>query len=203
MQKQNFPVNQLNGYIAKVEEAEAVGPKLKGMSSGKIFVLKDGRYCFNQNDQMYQIKKMTVTDTSGNKVSPDKVPFDTENRIAGIIKRGDKTLLVHRIKNGREYYVFPGGHNKRGETHEQTLSREVNEETGLSIKPTGLFLKLSQEGFATEYFYTAEETEQKEIKLVNPDVKKGEISKPVWVNNKTAKTMRNILPEKVAKKLFQ
>jgi len=203
MQNQNFPVNQFNGYIAKVEEAEAVGPKLKGMSSDKIFVLKDGHYYFNQNDQMYQIKKMIVKDIFGNKVSPDTVPFDTENRITGIIKRGDKTLLIHRVKNNKEYYVFPGGHNKRSETHEQTLLREMHEETGLSVKPTGLFLELSQEGFATEYFYTAEETEQKEIKLVNPDVKKGEISKPVWVDNKTAKTMRNILPETVAKKLFQ
>jgi len=202
MQNQNFPINQLNGYTAKVEEAEAVGPKLKGMSSDKIFILKDGRYCFNQDDQMYQIKKMTAKDILGNEVSLDAIPFDTESRITGIIKRGNKTLLIHRVKNNKEYYVFPGGHNKRGETHEQTLLREINEETGLSVRPTGLFLKLSQEGFATEYFYTAEETEQKETKSVNPDVKKDEINEPMWVDNKTAKTMQNILPDIIAKKLF-
>ncbi len=30
-------------------------------------------------------------------------------RVAAVIIKDDKILLIRRIKNGQEYYVFPGG----------------------------------------------------------------------------------------------
>lgn len=52
-------------------------------------------------------------------------------RVSAIIISGDKILLIHRKKEGKEYWVFPGGGVEEGETNEQAVIREVKEETGL------------------------------------------------------------------------
>ena len=51
-----------------------------------------------------------------------------------ILDRG-RILLIHRRKNGREYYVIPGGGIEPGETEIQAAVREAKEETGLAIVP--------------------------------------------------------------------
>lgn len=49
----------------------------------------------------------------------------------GIIIRDGKVAMVHSTKYN--YYKFPGGGIEAGETMEQTLIREVREETGLQV----------------------------------------------------------------------
>lgn len=52
-----------------------------------------------------------------------------------MIISGDKQiLLVHRIKNGSEYFVLPGGSVETEEDHISALIREVKEETNLDVK---------------------------------------------------------------------
>ncbi|MFP4424052.1 MAG: NUDIX domain-containing protein [Candidatus Woesearchaeota archaeon] len=51
-----------------------------------------------------------------------------------LIIDGKQILLIHRFKDGREYYVLPGGHMEEGETSEETAIREVKEETSLDIE---------------------------------------------------------------------
>lgn len=53
--------------------------------------------------------------------------------VRGIIFCNGKVALVHSLKY--DYYKFPGGGIDEGETHEQTLYREVLEETGLQVHP--------------------------------------------------------------------
>lgn len=52
----------------------------------------------------------------------------------GIILKEDKVLLMFRRKNGKEYYVFPGGHMRKGEKPVETAIREIKEETTISVK---------------------------------------------------------------------
>lgn len=54
--------------------------------------------------------------------------------VRGIIFCDGKLAMVHSLKY--DYYKFPGGGIENGETHEQTLCREVMEETGLEIHPS-------------------------------------------------------------------
>jgi len=43
-------------------------------------------------------------------------------------------LVMHRNKQGKKYYVFPGGGIEKGETPEQAVIREIGEETSLKVK---------------------------------------------------------------------
>ena len=44
-----------------------------------------------------------------------------------------KILMVERHKDGEHYFVLPGGHVDEGEAPERTATREVMEETGLTV----------------------------------------------------------------------
>jgi len=57
--------------------------------------------------------------------------FGTLRASIGIIQRGDKILIIHR--NDGRGLSLPGGISKWRETEEETLTREILEETGLSV----------------------------------------------------------------------
>jgi len=57
----------------------------------------------------------------------------TNKRVCAVIVRDKKILLIHRIKEGREYWVVPGGGVESGEDMEKALRREILEETGLRL----------------------------------------------------------------------
>lgn len=50
---------------------------------------------------------------------------------SALIFKGDKVLLVEHKKLGA--WLYPGGHIEQDETPEETLYREVKEETGLDV----------------------------------------------------------------------
>lgn len=59
--------------------------------------------------------------------------------VGALILDGDSILLVQRGKEPlRGYWTIPGGAVETGETLYTALCREVMEETGLVVRPTGL-----------------------------------------------------------------
>jgi len=54
-------------------------------------------------------------------------------RVALIIVRENKVLLIKQRKKSREYWLVPGGGVDFGETIEQSAKREFIEETGLDV----------------------------------------------------------------------
>ncbi len=60
-------------------------------------------------------------------------------RVAGIIIKDGRLLLIKRISGGDTYYVLPGGHPEDNETPEEALEREISEETTLDIRVGKLF----------------------------------------------------------------
>lgn len=53
----------------------------------------------------------------------------------GLVIKDGKILLMYREKNGKQYFSVPGGKLEEGETPEQTVVRELLEETCLNVKP--------------------------------------------------------------------
>ena len=63
---------------------------------------------------------------------PDNIA--TRSCAYGVATNNGKVLLtVDRGKDGREVWWLPGGGIDEGETHEDALRREINEETGLRV----------------------------------------------------------------------
>ncbi len=52
-------------------------------------------------------------------------------RATAIIIKDGLILLIHRFRNGNEFYVLPGGGVEKGETIEEAVIREIKEETNL------------------------------------------------------------------------
>lgn len=80
-----------------------------------------------------------------------------KKRVRAIIIDKDSLVLIHRIKAGREYWVFPGGGIEKSDTSLQTgLKRECREELGVEVEVDGLFMERPSDSPETdqiEYFY--------------------------------------------------
>ncbi len=59
-----------------------------------------------------------------------KSPF----RVSAVIIKDGKMLLIHRKKNGNDYFINIGGTPEKGESHVQTLVREVKEEARIDVR---------------------------------------------------------------------
>ncbi len=63
-----------------------------------------------------------------------------ETRVRAIVIHGGKVLLIQRIKENEEYWVFPGGGvEETDENIEDALIRECMEELGIKVKVGRLF----------------------------------------------------------------
>ena len=55
-------------------------------------------------------------------------------RVAAIILQGEEILLARHRRDGVDYFVLPGGGVEYGETLEEALIRELQEEASLDIR---------------------------------------------------------------------
>lgn len=113
------------------EEAYHMGNTKK--RHGGILEITDNEY--ERLEKVYQGTEDLIAsidrkdyDPAGNRVK----------RIAvrGFIKKDNQYAFIHSNKYGE--FKFPGGGNKEGEKLEDTLIREVSEETGLSVIPDSI-----------------------------------------------------------------
>jgi ADP-ribose pyrophosphatase YjhB (NUDIX family) len=61
-------------------------------------------------------------------------------RVAGVYTRGDEILLVNHVKDGRSYWLLPGGGLEFGESLAACLERELREEAGVETRTGALLL---------------------------------------------------------------
>ena len=78
---------------------------------------------------------------------------DMKTRVRAIIVQDGYLLLIHRVKNGKEYWVFPGGGLEDSDLAPQSgLKRECQEELGVYVSVDSIF---TEQVFETqiEIFY--------------------------------------------------
>ncbi|HEX8974044.1 MAG TPA: NUDIX domain-containing protein [Patescibacteria group bacterium] len=65
-----------------------------------------------------------------------------KTRVRAIIFIESGVVLIHRIKKGNEYWVFPGGGVEEGEDNIKALIRECKEELGVVVNVNEMFCEV-------------------------------------------------------------
>lgn len=122
----------------------------------------------------------------------------TNRRVGAIIHKENKILLIHRKKNGSEYWVLPGGGVENRESLEEALKREVFEETSLNLKTHKLIGKEKDlKTGITHILYTVI-LEKGTPKLGGPEKKESCVNNwhnLEWVDKNTILRLGNVYPQ--------
>ncbi|OHB17373.1 MAG: hypothetical protein A2913_00955 [Parcubacteria group bacterium RIFCSPLOWO2_01_FULL_40_65] len=121
-------------------------------------------------------------------------------RVAAIIIKDWKILLLRRIRNEEEYLVFPGGSLEEGETPEKAIVREVKEELGLDIKLDKLAFQIVNRGVEESYFLIKEFSGTPKWQEQEKFTENNQYY-PVWIDLEGTKNLENLFPEEVRKRL--
>jgi 8-oxo-dGTP diphosphatase len=78
------------------------------------------------------------------------------HRAAGVVIHDDKLLVMYRVRDKQEFYVFPGGGIDNGETLEQAVERELLEETSINVKVGILLYEFRLNNGDIHYYYKCE-----------------------------------------------
>ena len=131
-------------------------------------------------------------------------------RAVGIIIKDNKILLIWRIKNGQEYFVFPGGSVEEGESIRNAVVREMKEEFSIDIIIDRLMFKISvpknkHDSGRISYFYLIK-TYKGVPKLGGPEKERMNDDNqyyPEWKNLELIKTLENLYPEEAKNKVVK
>lgn len=74
------------------------------------------------------------------------------NTARAIIVQNGQILLMERWRPDMHYFSIPGGGVEPGETPEQTVEREILEETSVTVKAGRQVLELRDSGFAHKIY---------------------------------------------------
>jgi len=110
---------------------------------------------------------------------------------------------MRRVKNGQEYYVFPGGGVKEGESTETAIIREIKEELSLDAKIDKLLFEIENQG-RQEYYYLIQEFSG-QLRLGGEEKQRMNDNNqyyPIWVELDKLADLDNLYP-KLAKEKIQ
>ena len=98
----------------------------------------------------------------------------TRDGSRAIIVQDGRILLTHELNSG--WWLIPGGGIEEGETPEDCVIREVEEETGVIVRPTEHYLTLHEyyeEYRYTGYFFICEVTGKGQMRLTDVEKERG------------------------------
>ena len=123
-------------------------------------------------------------------------------RAVAVIIRDGKILLMHRIKNGLEYIVFPGGGLEEGESPEEAVVREVKEEFNLDVKVDKFLFQIENQGRQEFYYLIRKFSGIPEISGEEKErMNENNQYRPVWEDLGKIETIVNLYPEQARLKI--
>ncbi|MFZ5912016.1 MAG: NUDIX hydrolase [Chloroflexota bacterium] len=125
--------------------------------------------------------------------------------VRAVIQHGRQLLMIHSANTGD--YKFPGGGGQAGETHAQTLAREVAEECSMTLSHMGEEIGAvieydinTETGYdmfkMTSYYYRCEVTDVSGAQRLD-DYERALGFTPVWVDIQAAIRVNKSLMESV------
>ncbi len=77
--------------------------------------------------------------------------------VRAIILHDDNLAVMYRNKFGEEYITLPGGNVEAGETLEQALAREIDEELSMKVvNPRLVFIEHAGDMYGDQYIFLCE-----------------------------------------------
>jgi len=125
-----------------------------------------------------------------------------DKRVAAVIIKDNKILLMRRFKNGKKYFVFPGGGVEENESIEDALIREIKEEFDIDISIERLLFQNENQGRQEIYFLVKEfigipQLSGEEKERMNKDNQYF----PVWLDLKEVFELPNLYPKEAKKEI--
>jgi ADP-ribose pyrophosphatase YjhB (NUDIX family) len=109
--------------------------------------------------------------------------------VRAIITNKNNILVMFRNKHGSKYYTLVGGEVDPGESLEDALLREINEETGLQITSYNeVFYELHKPPYLEQHIYACEVASYDEVKIQSfaeesmMNLMGMNVHKPMWVS---------------------
>ena len=125
-----------------------------------------------------------------------------DKRVCAIIIKDNKILLMHRIKDGQEYFVFPGGGIKENESEEDAIIREIKEELSLDAKIDKLAFQMENRGQEELYFLIKEFSGTPTLGGAEKQrMNENNQYYPEWIDLDTASNLPNFYPEEARQKI--
>ena len=118
-------------------------------------------------------------------------------------KENKAVLLIHRFKNGRNYWVIPGGGAENNEAPVDTAIREITEELNIHLKSADLIHFFKCEGKEYEEFFYAKIPYIAAPKISGEERERSSsynVYQPEWVVIKELPKI-NLMPPEIAAKI--
>ncbi len=121
----------------------------------------------------------------------------------------DKVALIERYRDGKHYFVFPGGGADEGETPEEAAVREMEEETGLRVTVRRKLAEIHF-GLSIQYYFQVERIggefgsgTGEEYTDADPDHPAQGVYIPVWMPLSELQQHENVYPAEIVELLLR
>ena len=121
-------------------------------------------------------------------------------RAVAILIENNSVALIERHRAGRHYFTFPGGGVDEGESAEQAVIREMEEETGLRVAVKQKVAQVCFRGSTQEHFLVERISGEfgtgtgEEYTDARPDDPESGVYIPIWMSLSDLPNHENIYP---------